>query len=132
MTQRPDLYNAVVCQVPLLDMLRYDQLLAGKFWVEEYGSPSDLAARKWIEAYSPYQNLRAGQKYPEPFVITSTKDDRVHPGHARKFVAKMQSLGYPVIYYENTLGGHGADVDFNDEARRSAFEYVYFMRKLMD
>ncbi len=132
MTQRPELFNAVICQVPLLDMLRFDQLLTGKFWVEEYGSPADPQARKWIEAYSPYQNVRAGQKYPEPFIITSTKDDRVHPGHARKMVAKLQSLGYPVLYYENMLGGHGADADFNDEARRTAFEYVYLMKKLMD
>jgi prolyl oligopeptidase len=131
MTQRPDLFGAVVCQVPLLDMMRFDQLLAGKFWVDEYGSPADPKMRKVILTYSPYQNLRADQKYPEPFITTSTKDDRVHPGHARKMVERMRNLGHPVIYYENILGGHAAAADFTDEARRSAYEYIYLMQKLM-
>ena len=92
LTQRPDLWNAVVIQVPLLDMLRYDQMLAGASWVDEYGSPSVPAERAFLEKISPYQNLKAGVTYPPPFFVTSTKDDRVHPGHARKMAAKMADL----------------------------------------
>ena len=132
LTQRPDLINAAVIQVPLFDMLRYHRLLAGASWIAEYGNPDIPEERAWIEAYSPYQNLRAGQPYPEVFIHTSTKDDRVHPGHARKAAARMEELGYPVLFYENTDGGHAAGANLRETARRIALEYTYLSRRLMD
>lgn len=96
-TQRPKLFNAVVCQVPLLDMLRYHKLLAGHSWIAEYGDPDEAQMAEVIGKYSPYHNLKSGVKYPEVFFVTSTKDDRVHPGHARKMVARMEELGNPIF-----------------------------------
>ncbi|QGZ95350.1 prolyl oligopeptidase family serine peptidase [Terricaulis silvestris] len=132
LNQHPEMINAAVVQVPLLDMLRYDQLLAGASWVDEYGSPSNPTERAFLEQISPYQNLRAREDFPLPFVLTSTKDDRVHPGHARKYVARMIELGMPVLYYENIDGGHSAAANLNEAARRRALEYTYLMRRLMD
>jgi len=132
LTQRPDLINAAVIQVPLFDMLRFHRLLAGASWIAEYGNPDIPEERAWIAAYSPYQNLRAGQPYPQVFIHTSTKDDRVHPGHARKAAARMQELGYDVLFYENTDGGHGAAANLRETARRLALEYTYLTRRLMD
>ena len=132
LTQRPDLINAAVIQVPLFDMLRFHRLLAGASWIAEYGNPDIPEERAWIQAYSPYQNLRAGQPYPEVFIHTSTKDDRVHPGHARKAAARLEALGYPVLFYENTDGGHGAAANLRETARRLALEYTYLTRRLMD
>ena len=132
LTQRPDLINAAVIQVPLFDMLRFHRLLAGASWIAEYGNPDIPEERAWIQAYSPYQNLRAGQPYPEVFIHTSTKDDRVHPGHARKAAARLEDLGYPVLFYENTDGGHGAAANLRESARRLALEYTYLSRRLMD
>ncbi len=132
LTQRPDLINAAVIQVPLFDMLRFHKLLAGASWIGEYGDPDILEQRAWIQAYSPYQNLRAGQPYPEVFIHTSTKDDRVHPGHARKAAARLEDLGYPVLFYENTDGGHAAGANLRETARRIALEYTYLSRRLMD
>ena len=94
LTQRPDLINAAVIQVPLFDMLRFHKLLAGASWIGEYGNPDIPEQRAWIQQYSPYQNLRAGQPYPEVFIHTSTKDDRVHPGHARKAAARLALLPF--------------------------------------
>ncbi len=130
LTQRPDLYNAIAIQVPLLDMLRFNKLLAGASWMGEYGNPDDPNDRKYIEAYSLYQNVKAGMKYPEVFFMTSTADDRVHPGHARRTAAKMESLGYPFYYYENTEGGHGGSANNAQRAKWSALEFVYFWQKL--
>jgi prolyl oligopeptidase len=132
LTQRPDLINAAVIQVPLFDMLRFHKLLAGASWIGEYGNPDIPEERAWIERYSPYQNLRADQPYPEVFIHTSTKDDRVHPGHARKAAARMEELGYPVLFYENTDGGHAAGANLRETARRLALEYTYLSRRLMD
>ncbi|MBY0566901.1 MAG: prolyl oligopeptidase family serine peptidase [Hyphomonadaceae bacterium] len=132
LNQHPEMVNAAVVQVPLLDMLRYDQLLAGASWVDEYGSPSNPEERAFLETISPYQNLRARDDFPIPFVLTSTKDDRVHPGHARKYVARMLELGLPVLYYENIDGGHSAAANLNEAARRRALEYTYLMQRLMD
>lgn len=132
LTQRPDLINAAVIQVPLFDMLRYHRLLAGASWIAEYGNPDIPEQRAWIAEYSPYQRLAAGQPYPEVFIHTSTKDDRVHPGHARKAAARLQELGYPVLYYENTDGGHAAGANLLETARRLALEYTYLSRRLMD
>lgn len=132
LNQHPEMINAAVVQVPLLDMLRYDQLLAGASWVDEYGSPANAEERAFLETITPYQNLRAREDFPLPFVVTSTKDDRVHPGHARKYVARMAELGMPVLYYENIDGGHAAAANLNEAARRRALEYTYLMRRLMD
>ncbi len=132
LNQHPEMINAAVVQVPLLDMLRFDQLLAGASWVDEYGSPSNPEERAFLETISPYQNLHRRDDFPLPFVLTSTKDDRVHPGHARKYVARMMELGMPVLYYENTDGGHSAAANLNEAARRRALEYTYLMQRLMD
>ena len=132
MTQHPELFGAVVVESPLVDMLRYQKLSAGASWVGEYGDPDIPADRAFIAKYSGYQALKPGVKYPEPYVTTNTKDDRVHPGHARKFAAKLESFGDPVLYYENTFGGHANDADPELNARRWARHYVYLSRKLMD
>lgn len=132
LTQRPELYNAIVVQVPLFDMIRYSQIGAGASWVGEYGDPAIPSERAVIAKYDPYSNLKAGQKYPEVFIETSTKDDRVHPAHARKAAARLMELGYPVLYYENIDGGHAGAANLAETARRQALEYVYLTRKLMD
>ena len=132
LTQRPDLWNAVVVESPLLDMLRYTMLPAGASWIGEYGDPAIPAEAAWISKYSPYQNLKAGTKYPLAYITTSTKDDRVHPGHARKFAARLGELGVPYLYYENTDGGHANGADPRANAQRWAMHYVYLSRQLMD
>lgn len=129
-TQRPDLYNAVVCQVPLLDMQRYNKLLAGASWMGEYGNPDVPAEWEFIKKYSPYQNLKKDMSYPEVFFMTSTRDDRVHPGHARKMAAKMIDMGYKIYYYENTEGGHGGSSTNEQRANFTALYYAYLWMKL--
>lgn len=131
-TQRPDLFKAVICAVPLLDMMRYHKLLAGASWVGEYGDPDIEAERDYILKYSPYQHIRGDVTYPEIFFYTSTKDDRVHPGHARKMAAKMLDMGHPVIYYENTEGGHSAAANLKQRAYTDALQAVYMLQKLND
>lgn len=128
--QRPDLFNAVLVEVPLLDMIRYNKLLAGASWVDEYGNPEDPKMREVLLKYSPYQNVRADVKYPEAFFLTSTKDDRVHPGHARKMVARMREQGHPIYYYENTEGGHGGSANLEQRIRWSSLEMTYLWMKL--
>ncbi len=132
MTQRPDLWNAVVVESPLLDMMRYHLLPAGASWIGEYGDPTVPAEAAWISAYSPFQNLKAGVKYPLAYITTSTKDDRVHPGHARKFAAMLGQLGSPYLYFENTDGGHANGADPTANARRWGMHYTYLTRRLMD
>lgn len=131
-TQRPDLYGAVVCAVPLFDMKRYNKLLAGASWMAEYGNPDIPEEWEYISKYSPYQNIKPGMKYPEVFFTTSTRDDRVHPGHARKAVAKMDDLGYKVYYFENTEGGHAGASTNEQRAQMYALIYVYLQMKLMN
>jgi prolyl oligopeptidase len=104
----PQLFGAVVCQVPLLDMKRYSHLLAGASWMAEYGNPDVPADWAFIQTFSPYQNVKPEVKYPPVLFTTSTRDDRVHPGHARKMMAKMKAQGHDVLYYENIEGGHVA------------------------
>lgn len=130
LNQRPDLWNAVVVQVPLLDMLRYHLLLAGASWVDEYGSPDVAEERAFLETISPYQNFDASKPYPAPFFVTSTKDDRVHPGHARKMAKRFEEAGLPFYYFENMDGGHAAAADQTARAKRSALEYTYLARRL--
>lgn len=132
LTQRPDLFNAILCEVPLLDMSRYHLLLAGASWMAEYGSPDVPTERDYLLTYSPYQNLKATEKYPEIFITTSTEDDRVHPGHARKMAAKLKSLGKPYRYFENTEGGHGRTADLNQAAEYLAMQYIFLREKLFN
>jgi prolyl oligopeptidase len=131
LTQHPELYAAIDIGVPLFDMRRYTKLGAGASWIAEYGDPDVPADWAFMSKYSPYQNLRAGQPYPEVFIYTSTADDRVHPGHARKATAKLEALGYHVLYYENTEGGHGGTANQDQLAFRTALEYAYFAHELM-
>ena len=131
LTQRPDLFNAVVSQVPLLDMRRYNQLLAGASWMGEYGNPDVPAEWDYISKYSPYQNVKAEVKYPNVLFITSTRDDRVHPGHARKMAAKMMDQGHKnVWYYENIEGGHGGAANNAQRADMSAITYTFLWNTL--
>jgi prolyl oligopeptidase len=130
--QHPNLWNAVVIEVPLLDMLRYEQIEAGASWVGEYGSVSNPAERDFLARISPYNNLRAGVRYPEPFIFTTTKDDRVGPEHARKFAAKMAAMHLPFLYYESTEGGHSAGANLQEKAQEQALEYTYLTSKLME
>jgi prolyl oligopeptidase len=130
--QHPDLWNATIIEVPLLDMLRFEQIAAGASWVGEYGSVSDPAQRAFLASISPYANLKPGVKYPEPFIFTTTKDDRVGPVHARKFAAEMEAMGLPFLYYENTEGGHAAGANLREAAHEQALEFTYLSLKLMD
>ena len=129
-TQRPELFNAVVCQVPLLDMYRFDKLLAGASWVEEYGDPDNPEDWAWLQNYSPYHNLDPEKTYPRVFFTTSTRDDRVHPGHARKMVAKMNDMDLPKFYYENIEGGHGGAANNKQAAKVQALTYTYLLNEL--
>lgn len=130
LTRYPELFGAVVASVPLLDMRRYHQLLAGASWMAEYGDPDDPADWEFIKEYSPYQNVRPGRPYPPTLFTTSTRDDRVHPGHARKMVARLRELGYDVRYYENIEGGHGGAADNEQLAHKSALIYEFLWRTL--
>jgi len=132
LTKRPELYNAVVIQVPLFDMIGYDHIGAGASWIGEYGDPKVAEERAMLMTYSPYQNLKPGQPYPRVFIETSTKDDRVHPAHARKAAARMKEYGYDYLYYENIDGGHAAAANLNERAMRQALEYTYLQQRLMD
>jgi prolyl oligopeptidase len=130
LTQRPDLFNAIVIQVPLLDMQRYSKLLAGASWMAEYGDPDKPEEWAFMSKYSPYQNLKPNMKYPKVLFTTTTRDDRVHPGHARKMAARMESMGYPFYYFENTEGGHGTGVTSEQRAKTIALTYVYLWQQL--
>ena len=128
--QRPELFGAVLCTVPLLDMKRYNKLLAGASWVAEYGNPDDPAEWEYISKYSPYQNVKAGVQYPKMFFVTSTRDDRVHPGHARKMMARMMEQGHDVFYYENIEGGHAGSANNAQLAYRTALQYSFLLKEL--
>ena len=130
LTRYPELFGAIAAQVPLTDMLRYHKLLAGASWMAEYGNPDAPEDRAFLLPYSPYHQLRAGRRYPPILVTTSTKDDRVHPAHARKLVARMREYGLPVTYYENIEGGHGAAADNAQAAFMSALAYEFLWRHL--
>ena len=129
-TQRPDLYGAVVCQVPLLDMKRYNKLLAGASWMGEYGNPDIPEEWAYIGKYSPYQNISADKKYPKILLMTSSRDDRVHPGHARKMAAKLESMNIPFYYYENIEGGHSAGTTNKQKAFENALVFSYLFMQL--
>ena len=128
-TQRPDLYDAALVGVPLADMKRFHLLLAGASWMAEYGNP-DTSDWEFISKYSPYQNIRKGTDYPRVFFYTSTKDDRVHPGHARKMAAEMEAQGHPIYYYENIDGGHAGVANLKENAYRAALMLAYMNAEL--
>jgi prolyl oligopeptidase len=130
MVQRPELFGAVVCSVPLLDMQRYHRLLAGNSWMAEYGDPDKPEEWAFISKYSPYQNVKQGMKYPKVLFATSTRDDRVHPGHARKMAARMIEQGHEVLYYENIEGGHGGAADNAQRANLVALENTFLWQAL--
>jgi prolyl oligopeptidase len=130
LTRYPEKHNATIIGVPLLDMLRYDKLLAGASWVGEYGDPDDPEMRAYIEGYSPYHAVTAATRYPEAFIFTSTKDDRVHPGHARKFAAKLAEAKQPFLYYENIEGGHASAANRAQAAYRAALELAFLKYRL--
>jgi prolyl oligopeptidase len=130
LTQRPDLFGAIVCQVPLLDMYRYHKLLAGASWMGEYGDPDKVEEWAYISRYSPYQNMRPDAKYPRVLFTTSTRDDRVHPGHARKMAAKMLAQGHDFLYYENIEGGHGGAANNAQQAHMNALAYTFLWKEL--
>lgn len=129
-TQRPDLFNAVIIGAPLLDMKRFNKMLAGASWMGEYGNPDLPEEWEYISKFSPYHNVHADKKYPEVFFVTSTKDDRVHPAHARKMAARMMEQGHPIFYYETTEGGHGAASTNEQAAFNETIMFKYLKLKL--
>jgi prolyl oligopeptidase len=130
LTERPDLFGAVHCGSPLLDMGRYNKLLAGASWMDEYGDPDKPEDWAYIQKYSPYQNTRRDVMYPPILITTSTRDDRVHPGHARKMAARLEEEGHEVLYYENTEGGHGAAANNKQSAYMEALAFTFLWQKL--
>jgi prolyl oligopeptidase len=131
-TQHPELFNAAVIESPLVDMLRYHELPAGASWVGEYGDPRASGDAAFLARYSAYQNVAPGRSYPPVYITTNTLDDRVHPGHARKFAARLKEYGYDPVYFEDTAGGHSYDADPAANARRWARHYVYLAQRLID
>ncbi len=130
LTKYPERFGALVCSVPLLDMKRYHLLLAGASWVAEYGDPDNPDDWEFISEYSPYQNISATRRYPPVLMTTSTRDDRVHPGHARKMTAALEAVGHPVFYYENIEGGHAGAADNEQVAFKSALTYSFLWQML--
>jgi prolyl oligopeptidase len=130
LTKYPQLFGALVCQVPLLDMRRFHLLLAGASWMAEYGNPDDPDDWPFIAEYSPYQNISAKRRYPPVLITTSTRDDRVHPGHARKMTAALEAAGHRVRYYENIEGGHAGAADNAQTAFREALCFTFLHRML--
>ena len=130
MTQIPEKLGAVVCQVPLIDMIAYSHIGAGASWIGEYGDPADPKMRDYILSYSPYQNVKADKTYPPVFFVTATSDDRVTPAHARKMAAKMEAQGHEVLFYENTDGGHAAAANHKQSAEMWGLSFVYLADRL--
>jgi prolyl oligopeptidase len=130
LTRYPQLFGALVCQVPLADMRRFHLLLAGASWVAEYGNPDNPADWEFISEYSPYHNISTDVHYPPVLITTSTRDDRVHPGHARKMTAALQAAGHRVYYYENIEGGHAGAADNAQIAFKSALSFSFLWRML--
>jgi prolyl oligopeptidase len=132
MTQHPEMWNAIIIDIPLLDMLRFEQIAAGASWIGEYGSVSNPTEHDFLATISPYHQLKPDVKYPEPLILTTTKDDRVGPQHARKFAAKLEEMKKPFFFQEITEGGHGTGAEPKEQAETYAFQYTYLVRKLMD
>ncbi|HEU0100115.1 MAG TPA: prolyl oligopeptidase family serine peptidase [Allosphingosinicella sp.] len=132
LTRRPELFGAIICRVPLLDMLRFHKMQAGASWIAEYGDPDNERDREHLEDLSPYHNLAPGRDYPTIFFTTATGDDRVHPGHARKMHARMRQLGYESLFFENLQGGHQTATGLEEMARNGAMELVFLHQQLID
>jgi len=130
LTRYPELFGAIVGQVPLLDMRRYHELLAGASWMAEYGDPREAADWAFLRPFSPYQSAAPDPRYPPVLFITSTRDDRVHPGHARKMVARLLAQGHDVSYYENTEGGHSAAADNEQRALKWTLVFEFLWQRL--
>jgi prolyl oligopeptidase len=130
MVEHPELFGAVVCQVPLIDMIAYTHIGAGQSWADEYGDPAKPEARAWILKYSPYQNVKPGVHYPPVLFTTATSDDRVTPAHARKMAAKMEAMGQDVLFFENTDGGHSAGANHKLAAEMWGLSFTYLKQKL--
>jgi prolyl oligopeptidase len=130
LTLYPELFSAIVCDVPLLDMKRYTTLSAGASWIAEYGDPTKPDEWAYIKTFSPYENVRAGVKYPPVLFTTSTRDDRVGPVHARKMTAKLLALGADARLYENIEGGHGAAANHAEQAFMAALRYTFLSKEL--
>lgn len=134
LTKYPQLFAATVCQVPLLDMKRYNQLLAGASWMQEYGNPDKPEEWAFLQTFSPYHNVAAsppqGPQYPETLLLTSTRDDRVHPGHARKMMARLETQGHPALYYENIEGGHGGAANNEQQAFMQSLAWTFLASRL--
>lgn len=131
LTTYPSLFGAIACMVPLLDMKRYHQLLAGASWMAEYGDPDDPSDWDYLRTFSPYQLIESDQKYPPVLLVTSTRDDRVHPGHARKMMARMAEMDHDVRYYENIEGGHGAAANNEQSATLWSLTFEFLWQKLV-
>jgi prolyl oligopeptidase len=130
LNQRPDLYSGAIIGSPLYDMKRYSHLLAGASWVDEYGDPDNPEDWTFLSGYSPYQNIRRDVRYPPVFFYSSTKDDRVHPGHARKAAARLMEYGNRVYFHEYIEGGHSVGADNAEDAKRAAMLLMYLDREL--
>src|SRR5262249_270634 len=130
LTLYPDHFGAIVCQVPLLDMKRYHKLLAGASWVDEFGDPDKPDEGNFLKTFSPYQNVKSDGHYRGTLFTSSTRDDRGHPGHARKMVAKMAEMGHNVLLYENIEGGHGGAADNKQLAFMNALAYTFLWKEL--
>ena len=131
-TQKPELFQSAIIEVPILDMLRYHKLLAGSSWIAEYGDPEDPKMRDFLLSYSPYQNLKSNIDYPNMFLSTSLLDDRVHPGHARRFSRKLEKMNKAFYYYENSEGGHAGASDNEQYAFLTSLKYTYLYQQLID
>ena len=130
LTKRPDLFGAVICSSPLLDMRRYNKFLAGASWMVEYGDPDKVSDWAYLSKYSPYQNAEKERNYPPVLITSSTSDDRVHPGHARKMIARLSDQGHENLYYENTEGGHAAAANNHQSAFMQTLTYEFLWDKL--
>ncbi len=131
LTREPELFGAVVAHVPLLDMLRFHKLLAGASWIAEYGDPDDPADRPHLQDISPYHRIRTdGPAYPPLLLLTSTRDDRVHPGHARKMAARLREAGHPVLFHEHIGGGHAGATDHRQTAFNEALVHTFLWERL--
>ena len=130
LTKYPEHFGAIVCEVPLLDMSRFHTLLAGASWMAEYGDPSDPKQWEFIKTFSPYHLFQPGQQYPPVLFTTSTRDDRVHPAHARTMVAKMDEADADVLFYENIEGGHAGAADNKQRAKMSALAWEFLWQHL--
>jgi prolyl oligopeptidase len=130
LTRYPERFGALFCTIPLIDMRRYTKLLAGASWIAEYGDPDKPEEWAWLQTYSAYHAAKPGQKYPPILIATTRRDDRVHPGHARKMTAKLQAMGYEAWFYEPAAGGHGYGKDNKERATFTVLGFSFLKNKI--